>query len=44
MPELKKHPFFKGFDWTKLTAKEIPPPLVLRMDDEEESEELQYLK
>lgn len=26
MPEVKAHPFFKGFDWLKVTFKSIKPP------------------
>jgi len=42
--EIKKHPFFKSIDWNKLYAREIAPPVALRMDDEEDNEEIQYLK
>jgi hypothetical protein len=31
--EAKRHPFFKGLDWNKLVKKEIPPPIMLRMED-----------
>lgn len=46
--EIKRHPFFKGIDWTKLYARETNPPVHLRMDDESGNEdyleEMQYLK
>jgi hypothetical protein len=42
--DAKRHPFFKGLDWNKLYRKEILPPVMLRMEEEEESEEMQYLK
>ena len=42
--EIKRHPFFKAIDWTKLYNREVPPPVMLKMDDEEDNEEIQYLK
>jgi len=41
---MKRHAFFKSLDWKKLYNKEIAPPLMLRMEDESESEEMVYLK
>lgn len=37
--ELKRHPFFKGLDWQKLYNRELPPPVMLKMDDNEEEGE-----
>jgi transcription initiation factor IIF auxiliary subunit len=42
--EIKRHPFFRGLDWTKLTNKEIDPPIHLQMEEDDDNEELQYLK
>ncbi len=42
--EIKRHPFFKGIDWGKLYNREIDPPVILKMDEEEDNEEIQYLK
>lgn len=42
--EIKRHPFFKSIDWVKLYNRELPPPIALRMDEEEDNEEIQYLK
>lgn len=42
--EIKRHPFFKSIDWTKLYNREIAPPVALKMDDEADNEEIQYLK
>jgi len=41
--ELKRHPFFRGLDWQKLSKREIDPPIQLAMDEEDDDEELQYL-
>jgi hypothetical protein len=41
---LKRHPFFRGLDWNKLLNKEIAPPIHLKMDENDENEELQFLK
>lgn len=42
--EIKRHPFFKGIDWDLLMQKEIQPPLVLKLErDEEDDEEAAYL-
>jgi len=38
--EIKRHPFFKGMDWTKLYNRENPPPVALKMDDEADNEEI----
>lgn len=48
IPEMKKHPFFANINWAKLAAKEVPPPVVLSMDDSddvgaEQNEEAAYL-
>ena len=37
--EIKRHPFFKGIDWDLLMAKKIAPPLILKLDREEEDDE-----
>jgi len=33
--DLKKDPFFKGFDWDKLQRKEIPAPKLDPIDDDD---------
>ena len=38
--EIKKHPFFKHIDWNKLYNREIPPPVTLKMDEEDDNEEI----
>lgn len=42
--EIKKHPFFKGIDWNKLYNRDIQPPIHLKMEEEGDNEEIQYLK
>jgi hypothetical protein len=42
--EIRRHPFFKDLNWTQLMNKEIDPPLVMTMEEEENNEELQFLK
>ena len=42
--EIKRHPFFKSIDWNKLYNREITPPVALKMDEEGDNEEIQYLK
>ena len=37
--EMKRHPFFAKIDWNKLARREVPPPIVLSMDDSEEAED-----
>jgi hypothetical protein len=35
IPEMKKHPFFASINWTKLMAREVPPPVKLSLDDDD---------
>jgi len=41
--EIKRHPFFKDIDWRKLEARVLPPPIHLRTDNEEQTEEEAFL-
>ena len=36
IPEIKKHPFFAILDWNRLMRREITPPVLLSMDDDED--------
>lgn len=36
--KLKTHDFFKGLDWEKLAKKEIKPPIHLKGDDDNMSD------
>ena len=46
--KVKQHDFFKNLDWTKLMAKELQPPILLRGEDpageDENNEEYLFLK
>ena len=49
IPEIKKHPFFAILDWNKLMRREITPPVILSMDDDDDrldepNEEAMFLK
>ncbi len=33
--DLLKDPFFKGLDWNKILNKEIPPPKLASMEDDD---------
>lgn len=47
--KLKQHDFFKGLDWEKLAKKELTPPIHLKGDDDnlsdnEANEEYLFMK
>jgi len=48
--DIKNHKFFESIDWKKLEQRNVLPPLILNMDDDddeslpENNEEAQFLK
>ena len=36
--QMKTHPFFKGINWKLLAERKVPPPLLLKLEDQEETE------
>ena len=38
--QMKQHPFFKSINWQRLERKQVPPPVLLTMDEDDVEKEL----